>query len=77
MNIVGATKGFFTGAISILRDGQWRRFSSGEEVSITQELLQLKPCEMQSNAKCIVVIEKDGSLKPNYMKNVLISNDDL
>ncbi|CAH0476537.1 unnamed protein product [Peronospora belbahrii] len=60
MNIVGATKGFFTGNLSILRDGQWRHFSSGEEVSITQELLQLKPCEMQSNAKCIIVIEKDG-----------------
>ncbi|CAI5712633.1 unnamed protein product [Peronospora destructor] len=60
MNIVGATKGFFTGDISILKDGQWRHFSSGEEVSITQELLQLKPSEMQSNAKCIVVIEKDG-----------------
>ncbi|RMX70354.1 hypothetical protein DD238_000153 [Peronospora effusa] len=78
MNIVGATKGFFTGNISILRDGQWRHFSSGEEVSITQELLQLKPSEMyaipinelipliwsrQSNAKCIVVIEKDDDSK--------------
>ncbi|CAI5703041.1 unnamed protein product [Peronospora effusa] len=47
MNIVGATKGFFTGNISILRDGQWRHFSSGEEVSITQELLQLKPSEIE------------------------------
>ncbi|CAH0490337.1 unnamed protein product [Peronospora farinosa] len=47
MNIVGATKGFFTGNISILRDGQWRHFSSGEEVSITQELLQLKSSEIE------------------------------
>ncbi|CAI5712643.1 unnamed protein product [Peronospora destructor] len=47
MNIVGATKGFFTGDISILKDGQWRHFSSGEEVSITQELLQLKPSEIE------------------------------
>ncbi|KAG7391875.1 hypothetical protein PHYPSEUDO_003081 [Phytophthora pseudosyringae] len=60
MNIVGATKGCFTGDISILRDGQWRHFGSGEEVSITQELLQLKPSDVRSNAKCILVIEKDG-----------------
>ncbi|CAI5745468.1 unnamed protein product [Peronospora destructor] len=38
---------FFTGDISILKDGQWRHFSSGEEVSITQELLQLKPSEIE------------------------------
>ncbi|KAE9028107.1 hypothetical protein PF005_g9096 [Phytophthora fragariae] len=60
MNIVGATKGCFTGDISILRDGSWRHFGSGEEVSITQELLQLKPSDVQSNAKYIVVVEKDG-----------------
>uniref|UniRef100_A0AAV1UGA6 DNA topoisomerase (ATP-hydrolyzing) n=1 Tax=Peronospora matthiolae TaxID=2874970 RepID=A0AAV1UGA6_9STRA len=60
MNIVGASKGCFTGDISLIRDNQWRYFGSGEEVSITQELLQLKPSEMHSNAKCIIVIEKDG-----------------
>ncbi|POM61657.1 Topoisomerase acting in meiosis [Phytophthora palmivora] len=58
MNIVGATKGCFTGKISILvnfglicwvlkRDGQWRDFGSGEEVSITQELLQLEPSDVE------------------------------
>ncbi|ETN04477.1 hypothetical protein F442_14518 [Phytophthora nicotianae P10297] len=87
MNIVAATKGCFTGDISVLvslcfamashrhdthfdifclfdffgkRDGKWRHFGSGEEVSITHELLQLKPQEMKSNATCILVIEKDG-----------------
>lgn len=60
LNIVGATKGCFTGDISILRDGQWREFGSGEEISITQELLQLKPSDIESNAKFILVIEKDG-----------------
>ncbi|RAW39228.1 hypothetical protein PC110_g4558 [Phytophthora cactorum] len=60
MNIVAATKGCFTGDVSILRDGKWRHFGSGEEVSITHELLQLKPYDMRSNAQCILVIEKDG-----------------
>ncbi|KAL4087181.1 hypothetical protein PRIC1_013078 [Phytophthora ramorum] len=60
MNIVGATKGCFTGDLSILRDGQWRHFGSGEEVSITQELLQLKASDVHSTAKFIVVVEKDG-----------------
>lgn len=60
MNIVAATKGCFTGDISILRNGNWRQFGSGEEVSITHELLQIKPHDMRSNATCILVIEKDG-----------------
>eukprot|EP00644_Phytophthora_capsici_P016825 jgi/Phyca11/576761/estExt2_Genewise1.C_PHYCAscaffold_950048 len=59
LNIVGATKGCFTGDISILvrlyesthddyiRYGQWREFGSGEEISITQELLQLKPSDIE------------------------------
>ncbi|KAI9989330.1 hypothetical protein PInf_019608 [Phytophthora infestans] len=46
MNIVAATKGCFTGDISILRNGNWRQFGSGEEVSITHELLQIKPHDM-------------------------------
>ncbi|KAL7678690.1 putative spo11/DNA topoisomerase VI subunit A, topoisomerase 6 subunit A/Spo11, TOPRIM [Plasmopara halstedii] len=60
MNIIAATKGCFTGDISILRDGEWRYFGNGEETSITHELLQLKQSELRSNAKIILVIEKDG-----------------
>lgn len=42
------------------RDGEWKNFGNGEEVSITNELLQLKQCDVRSNAEFIVVIEKDG-----------------
>ncbi|EGZ16154.1 hypothetical protein PHYSODRAFT_506531 [Phytophthora sojae] len=81
MNIVGATKGCFTGDISILvrgapahRDGCWRHFGSGEEVSITQELLQLKPSDVEDKFyKMVPSILITGRGFPDLATRVFVS----
>ncbi|TMW56697.1 hypothetical protein Poli38472_006707 [Pythium oligandrum] len=60
LNIVGATKGCFSGCLKLMKEGEWRSYNNGDEHPITQQILQAKPSEIASDACCILVVEKDG-----------------
>ncbi|KAF0705836.1 hypothetical protein AaE_014361 [Aphanomyces astaci] len=73
LNIVGGVKGCFTGRISIQENGQWvdcaKDGPSGRP--ITRDILRLHHDQIDSDARFILVIEKDGIMSAYSIFNRL------